>query len=217
MTTGIYAIVCLLEKRVYVGSSKNVERRWQQHRDALQKGNHYCPRLQEDWQMLGADAFRFKLLKEADETDLIRLEIELSDKIGEKYSLYSQGTRAHWGRHPKSEAWQESMIAPDLRQRRSIEAQQRWTDPNYRHTQTQAWEARKARQEGRHPPKAHQTPSEAAKQAWSDPEYRRRHAEAMSQSEAYRNSMASPERSQKISEAQKRRWARYRAQKADYC
>ena len=49
MTAGIYAIKNLINGRIYVGSSVNMEIRWVQHKSLLKGGNHHSERLQYDW------------------------------------------------------------------------------------------------------------------------------------------------------------------------
>lgn len=57
---GIYLIICNPAKASYLGStSVNFHSRWGQHITALTAGNHSNPRLQQDWNRYGSQAFVF--------------------------------------------------------------------------------------------------------------------------------------------------------------
>jgi GIY-YIG catalytic domain len=56
---GIYVIKHVLTGKLYVGQTGSFERRWQQHREALQGGVHHNVRLQELWDGDGPEAFEF--------------------------------------------------------------------------------------------------------------------------------------------------------------
>lgn len=61
--SGIY-IIWNKEKKVYVGQSENVGKRWFQHRNELLARSHENKNLQADWIQMGADSFRFDLIEE---------------------------------------------------------------------------------------------------------------------------------------------------------
>jgi hypothetical protein len=56
---GLYAIIHVLSGRRYVGQTNSFERRWEQHREALNDGTHHNPRLQALWNADGHLAFAF--------------------------------------------------------------------------------------------------------------------------------------------------------------
>ena len=62
-TSGVYAIVHCPSGRVYVGSSKDVFRRWQVHRSSLNHGRHHSPALLDLWLLDGLGAFTFVVLE----------------------------------------------------------------------------------------------------------------------------------------------------------
>jgi hypothetical protein len=68
-TSGIYEIICIENKRAYVGQSKSITRRIFGHTQALDKGNHSNSLLQEDWGLYTASAFVFRILQEIDYKD----------------------------------------------------------------------------------------------------------------------------------------------------
>lgn len=56
---GVYVIENTLTGFFYVGSTKNLRRRWQLHRHLLRTGHHHSPYLQASWVKHGEEAFRF--------------------------------------------------------------------------------------------------------------------------------------------------------------
>lgn len=67
MKKGIYAIICEAENKLYIGSSKNIGRRWSEHKRELNRCSHRNQFLQLDWDCYGSDYFTFKILEETDE------------------------------------------------------------------------------------------------------------------------------------------------------
>lgn len=70
MTSGIYIITCIPNKRFYIGSSIDINRRWNQHQMYLRANNHHNRHLQNAWNKYGADAFSFSVLQIAHEDKL---------------------------------------------------------------------------------------------------------------------------------------------------
>lgn len=64
---GIYKIRCSQDSRVYIGSSKNITRRWAEHRKALNSNTHRNYKLQEDWDCYGDESFTFEIIEETAE------------------------------------------------------------------------------------------------------------------------------------------------------
>lgn len=62
MPSGIYAIIHRDSGRWYVGQSVNVNRRWNEHRSLLIRGEHINRHLQYSWNKYGEDAFDFDIL-----------------------------------------------------------------------------------------------------------------------------------------------------------
>lgn len=58
--SGVYAIRCLANGKIYVGSSADLNKRIGEHKARLRAGDHFhLPRLQQDWVAFGAGAFVF--------------------------------------------------------------------------------------------------------------------------------------------------------------
>ncbi len=69
---GIYLITCRQTNATYCGkTSTNFMARWGQHIRDLNNQQHGNPRLQEEWNRYGADAFEFNVIEILDDDDLI--------------------------------------------------------------------------------------------------------------------------------------------------
>jgi group I intron endonuclease len=62
-TSGIYAISSLLNKKVYIGYSKNIEKRWTVHKSKLNKGTHVNRHLQSAWNIYDKKSFSFVIIE----------------------------------------------------------------------------------------------------------------------------------------------------------
>jgi hypothetical protein len=62
--SGIYAIVNLKTDTKYIGSSINIKRRFEGHKNRLRNNIHFNPQLQKDWNELGEGYFVFVILEE---------------------------------------------------------------------------------------------------------------------------------------------------------
>lgn len=66
MSTGIYIIKNVVNKKVYVGSAKNLNRRKHEHLYRLRAGVHHNTHLQRSWNNYGELAFVFIVIKNVD-------------------------------------------------------------------------------------------------------------------------------------------------------
>lgn len=85
---GIYCIRNDVNKKIYIGSSKNIKSRWRRHKSDLNRGDHRNPHLQSAWNKYGKDEFEFYVLEECKEEKLIEKEnyyIYLHKTIDNKY------------------------------------------------------------------------------------------------------------------------------------
>lgn len=81
MTSGIYAITNIETSQVYIGSSKNIEQRFKQHKTLLNKGTHHSYKLQKAWNDHSSDSFVLSVLQEVEElTSLIEIEQQFIDQ-----------------------------------------------------------------------------------------------------------------------------------------
>lgn len=66
--SGVYAITHLATGNQYIGSSRNIARRWYVHRSTLRTNTHHTSRLQRTWNKYGEDAFSFTIIEYVEPT-----------------------------------------------------------------------------------------------------------------------------------------------------
>lgn len=94
MISGIYKIVNLKSGKFYLGSSKNIKRRWGIHKSALRNNRHHCVYLQRSWNKHGEQNFLFELIKEmpnAVESELFNEEAKLILELNPQYNIGAVG------------------------------------------------------------------------------------------------------------------------------
>ncbi len=60
---GVYAIVHIASGRRYIGSAKNIYRRWREHKSDLRRKASPCLHLQRAWTKYGEAAFQFEVIE----------------------------------------------------------------------------------------------------------------------------------------------------------
>jgi group I intron endonuclease len=66
MKSGVYRITNKVNGKFYVGSAKDIDQRWDCHRNDLRAGKHVNPKLQHAWDFYGEDKFLFEIVEEVD-------------------------------------------------------------------------------------------------------------------------------------------------------
>lgn len=74
MESGIYIIENILNNKKYLGSAKNIKKRWYQHKNTLNNNCHDNSYLQNAWNKYGANNFKFSVLEEVEPEKLIERE-----------------------------------------------------------------------------------------------------------------------------------------------
>jgi hypothetical protein len=91
--SGIYAITCTATGKIYVGSSVNMTKRYDDHCKALSSGNSRCRVLQKAWNQYGPTAFTFRVLEYVrSRKGLEEFEQNWIDRIGQENLLNMQMT-----------------------------------------------------------------------------------------------------------------------------
>lgn len=92
MATGIYLITCAATGDRYVGASRNIDLRWQNHGSSLRLGKHPNPSLQRLYDLHGFESLKFQILEECTVNDLPGKEKswhkELSPSLSDERYIY---------------------------------------------------------------------------------------------------------------------------------
>lgn len=70
-TCGVYAIYNTEKKKIYIGSSVRVEKRWRDHKRELKLEIHHSRYLQRAWNKYGEDKFVFCLIERVCNTNIL--------------------------------------------------------------------------------------------------------------------------------------------------
>jgi len=80
--SGVYIIKSTIKpERVYVGSSKNIAKRWHYHLSDLKKNVHHAKKLQRHFNKYGEADLQFSILMECTESDLLTIEQGFIDQL----------------------------------------------------------------------------------------------------------------------------------------
>jgi len=134
--SGIYKIINKVNGKYYVGSSKNIKRRFYIHKYCLNKNDHVNDHLQYAWNKYGADSFEFLILESnipSDQLDIVEQKyldvieikreesynisliagkVEMSDATRKKMSMSHMGEKNHnFGNHKTEETRKKISIA----------------------------------------------------------------------------------------------------------
>ncbi len=92
--TAVYGILCLANRKMYIGQSTNVKSRWNNHQYKLRKGEHYAERLQKAWNRYGKDMFKLFIIEECSPESVYGRELHWIKKL----MTYkpSIGFNRHW-------------------------------------------------------------------------------------------------------------------------
>ena len=94
MSIGIYKIQNLINNKVYIGQSVDIEKRWSTHKTELKNNYHYNIHLQNAWNKYGEENFEFSIVEECSVDQLNQCEIDWISKFNSYengYNLTSGG------------------------------------------------------------------------------------------------------------------------------
>ena len=104
---GIYCIENIANNRKYIGLSRDIRRRWNEHRSDLRNNNHVNVYLQNAWNKYKQDNFEFIILEECDLDVLDEREkyyIKLYKDMGLAYNIHDGGNEGNnLGKHLSDE------------------------------------------------------------------------------------------------------------------
>ena len=90
--SGIYKILNTRNNNFYIGSSKELKKRWSQHRSSLKHNTHINIILQRSWNKYGKDSFFFEIIEECDENTLLEREQFYLDTLSPYYNIGIQSS-----------------------------------------------------------------------------------------------------------------------------
>lgn len=87
MKIGIYKIINIKNNKFYIGSSKNLEKRWKIHLSNLKRNKHVNCILQRAWNKYGEDSFIFQIVEDCSVEKLFEREQYYIDELKPKYNI----------------------------------------------------------------------------------------------------------------------------------
>lgn len=91
LVCGVYSITNIINNKRYIGSSRDIYGRWALHERELIKGNHHSLHLQRAWDKYGKENFRFEIIEECLQEELLHKEQKWYDffESGDKEKGYN--------------------------------------------------------------------------------------------------------------------------------
>jgi group I intron endonuclease len=100
-TTGIYQIINIINNHSYIGSSKNIYKRWKTHLRALKNNKHHSIYLQRAYNKYGIDSFNLIIIEQTNK--LFKQEKYWINKLSPEYNVGSVGGGDNISNHPNLE------------------------------------------------------------------------------------------------------------------
>lgn len=89
MKSGVYAIINKSNGKYYIGSSKDISKRFSCHKASLRGGYHDNPKLQNAWNKYGEEYFDFIILQLVDEDNLLQEEQKYINDLDATHNGYN--------------------------------------------------------------------------------------------------------------------------------
>jgi group I intron endonuclease len=106
--SGIYQIRNIVNNKVYIGSSQNINKRRKTHWRSLRKNKHHNQYLQASYNKYGENSFVFEVLEYIDNiTELFVYEQKYIDKLQPAYNIGSVGGGDNISKHPNNLEFRE--------------------------------------------------------------------------------------------------------------
>jgi predicted RNA binding protein YcfA (HicA-like mRNA interferase family) len=96
-TAGVYRITNTQNGKFYIGSTKNLYRRWNSHKCLLNKAQKGNSKLKAAWRKYGATSFVFEVIAKCPEEYLIKLEQWFIDNLNPHYNTRQEACASNRG------------------------------------------------------------------------------------------------------------------------
>lgn len=136
----VYGIFNIQNGKCYIGSTKDVSKRWSEHLASLEAQRHGSSHLQYSWNLYGAVAFRFMTIEECPEDKLIEREqywIEYFESYNGDLGYNSRRNAATSAGHKLSDETKHKMSLARKGRKNSDIARQRISAAKMGHTITE--------------------------------------------------------------------------------
>lgn len=138
MVSGIYKIVNKINRKFYIGSAKNINKRWKRHLTALQSGKHENIHLQRAFDKYGQIAFYLEVIEYCRTDFLLILEQHYLDSLNpwDFNTGYNIGRKSSGGDNLSSNPRREEIIklmvekqTEEISKMSGEDKKQRWSRP----------------------------------------------------------------------------------------
>jgi group I intron endonuclease len=96
---GVYKITNIINNKCYIGSSKNIKKRWYEHKRQLRKNQHHSKALQRAFNKYGEKNLVFEILCFCSVDELLILEQKYFDEINPEYIILKVAGRFDGYKH----------------------------------------------------------------------------------------------------------------------
>jgi group I intron endonuclease len=210
-TSGIYLMYCLNNEKIYVGQTKNFNKRKNQHFRLLQKNKHYNIYLQNCYNKYGKDCLIYIPYLECSTEELNKYELEIFNKIDENLRLNlgiigaAKNTTSLITKIKLSEKAKLRKVSPETKIKISIALKRKWNDKEYKEKQSKLVAGKKNPMYGR---KHSEETKKKLKEAhvgrnYNFLKYKHSDESKKKQSEAHKGKKLSEETKKKMSENRK--------------
>lgn len=106
----IYQIKNIINNKIYIGSSKNFQKRKIRHLRDLKKGSHHCIYLQRAYSKYGIENFVFEILEECIAVELFDKEKAWINKLKPEYNIGGVGGGDNFTNHPDKDLIYQKLV-----------------------------------------------------------------------------------------------------------
>lgn len=99
--SGVYFLKNTISKKVYVGSTVDIERRFRKHKSELKKNKHRCSEMLKDFNLYGFESFKLVILEKVEKEKLLEREQYWFEILKNKNEMYNKRILVHTNKNLK--------------------------------------------------------------------------------------------------------------------